>query len=139
MALVTGVKDVIGMLQRSKKQIGPSESVTVGFTQRYAIYVHEIKKNYRVGGWKYLETPARDHANDIAKSIANAFKRTKDLKKSLFIGGLLLQRYAQESVPVDTSALKASAFTCNTKDVDSVAQAAFTKSEGIRTKKGSSG
>jgi hypothetical protein len=47
----------------------------------YAIYVHEINKNYRVGGWKYLERAVRDVAarklnENIIQSIQAGLKGT---------------------------------------------------------------
>jgi hypothetical protein len=50
-------------------------------TAYYAIYVHEINKNYRVGGWKYLERAVRDLAVqkmnlNIIESIVAGLKGT---------------------------------------------------------------
>lgn len=45
--------------------------VTAGnATAYYAVYVHEINKNYRVGGWKYLERAVRDTLPEVQKIIA---------------------------------------------------------------------
>ena len=109
-----------------------SESVTVGFTQRYAIYVHEVQATHKVGQWKYLETPTRYLKREMARMIEVAMKNGVNLRQSLMFAGLRLQREAQLLTPVDTSALKASAFTCPTKDIEAISQAAFAKSENIR-------
>ena len=107
-------------------------SVTVGFTQRYALYVHEVQANHVVGQWQYLRTPARRLTRQMARMTKTALQRGLTMLQALMFPGLLLQREAQLLTPVDTSALKASAFTCPTKDVDAISQAAFTRSENIR-------
>jgi len=56
-------------------------TVTLGYggaAASYAIFVHEIDKNYRVGQWKYLEVPLNNAIPKMAKSLAlkaNAFLR----------------------------------------------------------------
>jgi hypothetical protein len=107
-------------------------SVTVGFTQRYAIYVHEVQAKHVVGQWKYLETPARGMTRQTCRTIETALRRGAPMLQALMLAGLGIQRAAQILTPVDTSALKASAFTCPTQDVESVSQAAFQTSEQIR-------
>lgn len=107
-------------------------SVTVGFTQHYALYVHEVQAKHKVGNWKYLESPARRLRREMARMIETALMRQVPMMQCLMFAGLRLQREAQLETPVDTSALKASAFTCPTKDVESVAKEAFLKSETIR-------
>jgi hypothetical protein len=109
-----------------------STSVTVGFTQRYALYVHEVQARHVVGQWKYLETPARQKTREIARMIEVALKSRIPFLQALMMAGLNLQRAAQLLTPVDTSALKASAFTCPTKDVEAISQTAFEKSENVR-------
>ncbi len=106
--------------------------MTVGFTQRYALWVHEVQARHVVGQWKYLETPARQKTREMARMIETALKSNIPLMQALMFAGLNLQRAAQLLTPVDTSALKASAFTCPTRDVESVSQTAFQKSEAIR-------
>lgn len=108
------------------------ESVTVGFTQRYALHVHEVQARHVVGQWKYLESPARSMSRQVARSIEMALRRRVPMLQSLMLGGLGLQRAAQLLTPVDTSALKASAFTCPTADVESTSEQAFERSEAVR-------
>lgn len=107
-------------------------SVTVGFTQKYALYVHEVQANHVVGQWKYLEAPARSLKYGIARNVEKALTRGVPMEQALMLGGLLLQREAQKLTPVDTSALKASAFTCPTDRVEAVSQAKYAESESIR-------
>lgn len=90
----------------------PQESVSVGFTQNYALYVHENLKSYHpVGQAKYLEQPAREHRKEIIRIITVACKRGATLLQGMLLGGLRLQRESQKLVPIDTGALRASAFT----------------------------
>ena len=110
--------------------------VVVGFTQRYAIHVHENPEaHHPIGEYKYLEKPARSMGSEIGQIIATTYKKTKSLAKSLLVGGLRLQRAAQKLVPLDTGALKASAFTAFEKDLEQKAAAAFEKSEAVRKSK----
>lgn len=128
---IEGVSSLKAKLKKLETKYG-KESVSVGFTQKYALHVHEIQAHHRVGQWKYLETPARAMKAMIGKIVADAMKRGMTLLQSLMFGGLRLQREAQQITPVDTSALKASAFTCPTKDVEAVSSAAYAKSEATR-------
>lgn len=41
----------------------------VGFTADYAVFVHEIDKNYTVGGWKFLERAVTENQNEILEII----------------------------------------------------------------------
>lgn len=56
-------------------------TVIVGFNTPHALVVHETDKNYRIGGWKYLEravdeigTPAQ---NGLNTKVASMIKRGK--------------------------------------------------------------
>lgn len=117
-----GIKKVIKLLEKKEKQLGlkdnPTPSVVVGYTQAYAIYVHEnlevslTEKNIKAGrGAKYLENPARQHKSTIAKLVKDMILKKKRLDHSLLKGGLFLQKESQKVVPIDTGALRASAFT----------------------------
>jgi hypothetical protein len=96
-------------------------SVVVGYTQKYAIYVHEdMEAEHPNGGQaKYLEQPMRQLVNsgELAKIITDAYQRSKDFAKSLLLGGMRILRDSQLLVPVDTSALKASGFVAYEKDL----------------------
>lgn len=86
-----------------------SASVIVGYTQNYAIYVHEnLEAKHKVGQAKFLEQPARETDGRITRE---ALQRGKTLAQALLLEGLNLQRRSQKLVPVDTSTLKNSAFT----------------------------
>lgn len=79
-----------------------------------------------------MEQPAREKAGEIAKIVTKAVKNGATIEEGLLLGGLRLQREAQLLTPVDTSALKASAFTVPTRDENAAIEEAFSKSESIR-------
>lgn len=90
-------------------------SVSVGYTQQYAIFVHEDLTAAHAPGKqaKYLEQPARQLTNDgtLANIIKQAKQSGRTMAQGLLLAGLRLQRDSQALVPVDTGALRASAFT----------------------------
>lgn len=117
-AKIEGVEQVLSALDNKLKAMisgssgtkGPT--VTVGYTQNYALPVHENLQAYHpVGQAKYLEEPARLHKKKIATIVREALKKKVSLAKALLLAGLFLQRESQLLVPVDTGALKGSAFT----------------------------
>lgn len=63
------------------------------------------------GQAKYLEQPARTLQPELRRIIEEAFRKGQPLKTVLLLAGLRLQREAQLLCPVDTGALRASAFT----------------------------
>lgn len=97
---------------QAKAKAGDGRSVIVGYTQSYAIFVHEMRGNkHPVGRAGYLLDVAREMRGELARVVAAAYARTRDTLKSLLVGGLRLQRESQRNCPVDTGALRASAFT----------------------------
>lgn len=120
MAEITGLKKVLKMIADKKKIIGdnPNPEVTVGYTQNYALYVHEnlelseTEKNKKAGrGAKYLEEPYRLFQSQMVRMVKDALKNKVPLSKALLKAGLFLQRESQKRVPIATGALRASAFT----------------------------
>lgn len=74
-----------GTVERPVTQ-GTQHSVEIsygGSSASYALYVHEIPKNYNHGRqWKYLETPALAHADKFMRKVkerivAHLLRRTK--------------------------------------------------------------
>lgn len=131
---VEGGKNLETNLAARLTKYGSSNPVVVvGFTQKYAIYVHEVAAYHKVGQWKYLETPARQLRSALKDIIKRALAAGTTMEQALLLAGLRLQRAAQQLTPVDTSALKASAFTCLQRDLEATSQSAFSKSEAIRT------
>lgn len=120
-------------LRRDNKE-NEKEAAIVGYSQRYAIIVHEdLTARHKEGKTaKYLEGPARRLQGELAAIIRNVWIKTRSLRKGLLVAGLRLQRESQEIVPIDTSALKASAYTALEKDADKAATEAFNRSEAIR-------
>lgn len=114
MAEVTGFDTLVDIL-KGKEQDAAKESdvsVAVGYTQAYAIYVHEnMEAVHPVGQPKFLEQPARVLEPELAEMIRTAMERGVSLTQALLMAGLRLQRESQLLCPVDTGALKASAFT----------------------------
>jgi len=107
-------------------------SVVVGYTQNYALWVHETDRNYRVGGWKYLQRAATALRTTLPAIVRQAMRSKAGLEQGLLLAGLRLQRDSQTNTPVDTSALKASAFTALEKDAGSAAADARAQSDAIR-------
>jgi len=46
---------------------GPAAEI--GYMAGYAVYVHEINKNYTVGQWKFLETALKEKQHEIVEII----------------------------------------------------------------------
>lgn len=105
-------------------------TVVIGYSQSYALEVHErTDVRHKVGQAKYLEEAARVNEPKIKVML----RQSKDkLPEAMLKAGLLIQRESQLLVPVDTSALKASAFTTVEEELDSVAAAARIKAEALR-------
>lgn len=94
----------------SDKKLNPS--VIVGYTQAYALHVHEnMESHHPVGQAQYLRQPARTLETELANLAIKAVRNGATIAQALLIMGLRLQRESQLLVPVDTGALKASAFT----------------------------
>jgi len=113
MAEITGFTDLKERLQKLQNEAKESNvTVVVGFTQNYAIYVHEnLEARHRVGQAKFLEQPARELAPHFGTVVRDLLSKGVSMLKALFIVGLRLQRDAQKLCPVLTGALKNSAFT----------------------------
>ena len=120
---------------RAESKTEDNTSVTVGFSQNYAVWVHEVRANHKDGKqWHYLSTPARQLESELGQIILTAYKTTGNMLKSLLVAGMRLQREAQQIVPIDTAALKASAFTAPTAREDEAAAKAYVKSEFRRAR-----
>lgn len=132
---VEGLERLKAKLWAIKRNLNDPDNTTVtGFTQRYALKVHEdLQMRHDEGKQaKYLEAPARQYADVLREIVIVTFKRTHKLSEAMLLAGLRLQREAQKIVPIDTSALKASAFTCYQDDLDATSSVAFIRSEAVR-------
>ena len=67
--------------------------------------------------------------------MAITWRRTRSLTKACIVACLRIQREAMKIVPIDTGALRASAYTAKEGEMNLKQQAAFAKSEGVRQKK----
>lgn len=129
-----GAKGLLAKLNELgvKAKEASEASVTVGYTQNYALYVHEIPAYHVVGEVEYLMKAVRATKKEVQANIIKAYQRGATLEQALLIGGLRFQREAMNRTPIDTGALRASAFTDLTKNVERVSLEAFIKSERIR-------
>lgn len=109
-----GAQELVRKLRAkaAKARTDTNVAGVVGFTQSYALYVHENLNAYHpVGQAKFLETPLRQNKDEYFKIIKQAVQRGKTVAQGILLACLRLQRDAQTLCPVDTGALKASAFT----------------------------
>ena len=142
MPKIEGLQQIYTLLRKKSAHILDAKtkgkpSVTVGFSQNYAIYVHEnLEVHHPVGQAKYLEQPAREMGKELGQITAEVIKNGGTVEEGLLVAGLELQRAAQELTPVDTGALKSSAFTCLTSDEDDAAASAYAKGESVRRSAG---
>ncbi len=112
MAKVEGIKELYKTIDRMvDKHTGP-KSVSVGYTVAYAMPVHENMTAYHKRGQaKFLEQPARTFRKVMQEIIIKGLKRGLLMIDCLVLAGLRLQRESQKLVPIDTGALRNSAFT----------------------------
>lgn len=112
MARVERLQKLIYALRDRAAKANREASVIVGYTQSYAVYVHEdLEVYHKVGQAKFLEQPFRELAGELKRIVFLAVKRGQTMSNALLLAGLRLQRESQRRVPVDTGALKNSAFT----------------------------
>ena len=127
-------KKLQDLIRKSQKE--HQVSIVVGFTQNYAVFVHENKEaHHNVGQSKFLEEPARALGKTLGSMTAQAVKSGATLEKALLLSGMRLQREAQQLTPVDTSALKASAFTAREEDLEGASAEAYANGESVRGKR----
>lgn len=111
-ATVTGEGEIIAKLKAAAKKVGNTTTAVVGYTQSYGVYVHEnMDAHHPVGEAKFLEKPFKLLKRMLFGLITTAVKRGVTLAQAVLMAGLRLQRESQQMVPVDTGALKGSAFT----------------------------
>lgn len=113
MAEINGLTSLKAKLKELRESpIAKGGSAITGFTQNYALYVHEdLEARHPIGQAKYLEQPAMQLVPEFNRIIVEAVRKGTSLIDALLLACLRLQREAQLLVPVDTSALKNSAFS----------------------------
>ena len=129
---VIGIEEVNAKLRalanRSMKK--DNGTVVVGYTQRYAIYVHEVQAKHKEGKqWKYLETAVRRLAPQIPKIVETIYWYSQSIVKGLLVAGLRIQRDSMKMVPIDTGALRASAYTAKLENAPAAAATARARAE----------
>jgi len=136
MPILTGASQLKGKFDElvKKGRIASQASVTVGHTQNYALYVHEIPANHVVGEVEYLLKAVKAVEASMRDNIVTAYRNGATLEQALLLGGLRIQRESQNRTPVDTGALKASAFTDLTANVEAAAAKAYSNAETIRAR-----
>lgn len=117
MGKVLGMRSLRDNLQKRLRKAGKgtkagTASVIVGYTQEYAIYVHEnLEAYHEVGNAKFLEIPFREIEPDVPSILRKSIAAGMTLPQALLALGLKVQRTSMEQVPIDTGALRSSAFT----------------------------
>lgn len=112
MVRITGAGHVMRTLRNLTRK-GTNSSVKVGYRTNYAVYVHEnLQANHPNGGEaKFLENPARELRSQLVVQVQSDMRMGATLEQALYRAGLALQAASQQRVPVDTGALRSSAFT----------------------------
>jgi hypothetical protein len=123
MPAITNINRLKSKLEKltDKYRSKGEDSVVVGYTANYAVYVHERPAKHAPGKqWKFLEQPARRLGGVLGGIIAKSLQGGAKLLQSLYLAGMRLQRESQQIVPVDTGNLRGSAFTVREEDLQSV-------------------
>ena len=115
-AVISGVSSLMKKLLglKTQAQRDANLSYQVGYTQSYAVWVHERMDVFHpVGQAKFLEQPARELGSNgtLARIVSQTMRSGGTLRQALLSAGLHLQRASQMLCPVDTGALRNSAFT----------------------------
>lgn len=137
-AKVIGIEGVNAKLRKlaDRSRQKDAGALVVGFSQSYAIYVHEVPARHKPGKqWKYLETAVRRLAPEIPRIVEATYRVTGSIYAGLLKAALRIQAAAQLLTPVDTGALKASAFTAKDPGWQQQAAAARSRAESIRRRK----
>ncbi len=116
---VTGLDQVRARLNRWVADTieHAEQTVEVGFTAAYAIFVHENLEARHEPPWgkggqaKFIEQPIRERQQELADVITAAVKAGRTPLQAQLLAGLTLQGWAQALTPIDTGNLRASAYT----------------------------
>lgn len=114
MAEILRLENLIAKLRRKALKAARDSKVVgiVGYTQAYAVWVHENLQAYHpIGKAKYLIDPARALASDLGGIILDLLRRGRTMSQAIYAACLYLQRASQKEAPVDTGALRNSAFS----------------------------
>lgn len=114
MATIVNKKKLLDTLRRKREHAKRFLYAVclVGYTASYAIFVHEnLEAFHTVGQAKFLEQPAITLRPELRSIITDAIGSGQSMNDALLLAGLRLQAESQLLCPVDTGALRASAFT----------------------------
>ncbi len=118
---IEGMEKVIQGFHKAEGKYSktPAVDAVVGFTQSYALYVHEdMEAQHPNGGQaKFLEQPMRQYRSELLDMVAESLKKGITLDLALLKAALRLLREAQKLCPVKTGALRASGFAALEKDL----------------------
>lgn len=110
---ISGFDRVIAQLSK-REQLAKTEncSAITGYTAAYAVYVHEDRAaGHTVGKAGFLLDPFRRLEREIGSMVLTGVRSGLSLAQSILRAMLRVQRESQKEVPVDTGALRNSAFT----------------------------
>lgn len=113
MAKVTGLDAALAEFNnRIRKAAGDKDvQVRVGYNAPYALVVHEdMEAHHDNGQAKFLEQPARQNGKIYGQLVSDALKQGKTMRQALMSAATALKLDSQALCPVDTGALKQSAF-----------------------------
>lgn len=103
---------LVAKLLAVMKRLDDDPAVVVGYTAAYAVHVHEdMAAPHVTGNAKYLSRPLMRLRKELSKTFSGVVRRGGTVRQGMLAAGLRLQRESQKEVPVDTGALRASAFT----------------------------
>lgn len=89
-----------------------TDTLTIGYHARYAIYVHEdLTAHHTVGQAKFLEQPLRQNMQKIVDNVTKAVANGRSLSEILLVEGKRIEILSKQLVPVDTGYLRSSSFT----------------------------
>lgn len=111
-ANIEGLSKLNGAIGKLVAKYGKSARVTVGYTQNYALFVDQDRQAHHENGRAgFLSDTAREGQAEYARIIRDGIKAGLTLEQAVLRAGLQLQADSQAACPVDTGALRASAFT----------------------------
>lgn len=111
---IKNLTSLVGKLRQMAAEANKDNNVSVitGYTAAYAVYVHEnMEAVHPVGQAKFLEQPARTLRNVLAGIVVKILQAGRSMAMALLTAALHLQRESQKLAPIETGALKNSAFT----------------------------
>lgn len=107
---VDGGRRLLGRLTTLAER-GAGADAVVGYSARYALFVHEdLEAHHPVGEARFLSRALRAGAPYRRAFIADALRRGRSLYQAVRDWAFVLKRDSQARCPVDTGVLRASAF-----------------------------